>query len=97
MEDTSLRMACPSRRYSSKHVDVNIRYFGLIILCIFSCRVSQSLILGTTSIANSLAFTPNFTKGLEAARNIKRFLARVPHITDYENASNKDQVSIKMY
>lgn len=57
-------------------------------------RVSQALILGTTSIANSLAFTPNFTKGLEAARNIKRFLARVPNIQDNNNATVKKTVSI---
>lgn len=56
-------------------------------------RVSQALILGTTSIANSLAFTPNFTKGLEAARNVKRFLARVPGVRDNTNATVKYTVS----
>ncbi|KAJ8944821.1 hypothetical protein NQ318_013158 [Aromia moschata] len=34
-------------------------------------KVSQALIMGTVSIANALAFTPNFSKGVEAARNVE--------------------------
>ncbi|CAH1955053.1 unnamed protein product [Acanthoscelides obtectus] len=48
-------------------------------------KVSQALIMGTVSIANSLAFTPNFTKGIKAAKNVKRFLNRVPLIRNQPN------------
>lgn len=53
---------------------------------IVNCRVSQSLIMGTVSIANALAFTPNLQKGLIAAGRIINLLKRVPHIRDeYES------------
>ncbi|CAG9855747.1 unnamed protein product [Phyllotreta striolata] len=49
-------------------------------------KVSQAQIMGTVSIANSLAFTPNLKKGLVAARKIKHFLSRLPLIRDKSNA-----------
>ncbi|KAJ3662142.1 hypothetical protein Zmor_006501 [Zophobas morio] len=52
-------------------------------------KVSQSLIMGTVSIANALAFTPNLQKGLTAASRIIRLLNRVPLIRDERDA--KDQ------
>ncbi|KAG5875736.1 hypothetical protein JTB14_010724 [Gonioctena quinquepunctata] len=55
-------------------------------------KVSQALILGTTSIANSLSFSPNLTKGLEAAKNVEKFLARVPRIQDTPSAKSLEQV-----
>lgn len=90
MEAILLKMACLSKKYLSKCV--RRKRLQYIVLQFFF-RVSQALILGTASIANSLAFTPNFTKGLEAARNVKRFLARVPLIQDNINATDKQTVS----
>nr|CAD1918045.1 ABCB transporter [Chrysochus auratus] len=55
-------------------------------------KVSQALILGTMSIASSLAFTPNFSRGLKAARNVKQFLSRIPGIQDQTNATRKPEV-----
>nr|XP_023021695.1 multidrug resistance protein 1B-like [Leptinotarsa decemlineata] len=55
-------------------------------------RVSQALVMGTTSIANSLAFSPNLTAGLEAAKNVKQFLARVPKIQDSSTSKSIQQV-----
>nr|CAD7572208.1 unnamed protein product [Timema californicum] len=45
-------------------------------------KVSQALIFGTSSIANALAFAPNFRKGLVAASKIFQLLDRKPKITD---------------
>ncbi|XP_071446273.1 ATP-dependent translocase ABCB1 [Hetaerina americana] len=45
-------------------------------------KVSQSLIMGTFSVANALAFAPNVDKGLIAAERIFKLLARKPLITD---------------
>nr|CAD7203250.1 unnamed protein product [Timema douglasi] len=45
-------------------------------------KVSQALIFGTSSIANALAFAPNFRKGLVAASKIFQLLDRKPRITD---------------
>nr|QZZ63294.1 ABC transporter [Leptinotarsa decemlineata] len=55
-------------------------------------KVSQALVMGTTSIANSLAFSPNLTAGLEAAKNVKQFLARVPKIQDSSTSKSIQQV-----
>lgn len=55
-------------------------------------RVSQSLIMGTTTIANALAFTPNFQKGLTAAARILKLINRVPVVTDSSNAQEKHLV-----
>lgn len=54
-------------------------------------KVSQALIMGTVSIANALAFTPNFTKGIEAARKVRELLTRIPEIRDSPNSLDKDQ------
>ncbi|KAG8222229.1 hypothetical protein J437_LFUL001427 [Ladona fulva] len=45
-------------------------------------KVSQALIMGTFSVANALAFAPNFQKGLLAADRIFKMCARMPQITD---------------
>ncbi|XP_022900124.1 ATP-dependent translocase ABCB1 [Onthophagus taurus] len=52
-------------------------------------KVSQSLIMGTVSIANALAFAPNFQKGLSAATKVFRLLNRKPKIQDSQNASTE--------
>lgn len=49
--------------------------------------------MGTVSIANALAFAPNFQKGLKAAANIINLLHREPEIQDLPNASDKAPVS----
>nr|ADC97877.1 ATP-binding cassette transporter [Chrysomela tremula] len=55
-------------------------------------KVSQALIMGTTSIANALAFTPNFTKGLNAAKSVQKFLERMPKIRDDMNSKDVNEV-----
>ncbi|XP_053963436.1 ATP-dependent translocase ABCB1 [Anastrepha ludens] len=45
-------------------------------------KVSQALIMGTASIANALAFAPNFQKGITAAKKIFLLLSREPKILD---------------
>lgn len=45
-------------------------------------RVSQALILGTTMVANALAFSPNLQKGLVAAEQIIKLIERKPKIID---------------
>ncbi|XP_055920973.1 ATP-dependent translocase ABCB1 [Eupeodes corollae] len=52
-------------------------------------KVSQALIMGTMSIANALAFAPNFQKGVTAAENIFKLLNRKPAIVDSPNASKR--------
>lgn len=52
-------------------------------------KVSQALIMGTVSIANALAFTPNFQKGLEAAAKIFQLLEREPRVKEPENPDKK--------
>jgi len=44
--------------------------------------VTQSLIMGSVSIANSLAFAPNFQEGIIAAANVKQLLDRKAKIQD---------------
>lgn len=44
--------------------------------------VTQALIMGTVSIANSLAFAPNFHDGIIAAGKVKQLLDRRPKIQD---------------
>ncbi|KAB0792584.1 hypothetical protein PPYR_14543 [Photinus pyralis] len=53
-------------------------------------KVSQALIMGTVSIANALAFTPNFQRGITAAGKIFNFVNRVPKVIDAPNASAPD-------
>ncbi|CAG2053737.1 unnamed protein product [Timema podura] len=45
-------------------------------------KVANALIMGTTSIANAIAFAPNFEKGLAAAGRIFKLLGRKPKIMD---------------
>ncbi|GJQ78971.1 hypothetical protein Trydic_g133 [Trypoxylus dichotomus] len=45
-------------------------------------KVSQALIMGTVSIANALAFAPNFQKGIVAAGKVFKLLNREPQIRD---------------
>nr|CAD7429696.1 unnamed protein product [Timema monikensis] len=45
-------------------------------------KVANALIMGTTSIANAIAFAPNFEKGLAAAGRIFKLLGRKPQIMD---------------
>ncbi|KAJ8919087.1 hypothetical protein NQ315_012072 [Exocentrus adspersus] len=54
-------------------------------------KVSQALIMGTVSIANALAFTPNFTKGIEAAKKVRELLTRIPEIRDSPHSRDKDE------
>ncbi|EFA00893.1 ATP-dependent translocase ABCB1 [Tribolium castaneum] len=65
-----------------------IRDEGLLYQDVF--KVSQSLIMGTVSIANALAFTPNLQKGLVAAARIIRLLRRQPLIRDEPGAKDKE-------
>jgi ATP-binding cassette subfamily B (MDR/TAP) protein 1 len=44
--------------------------------------------MGTVSIANALAFTPNLQKGLVAASRIIRLLKRIPQIKDELDAKD---------
>lgn len=44
--------------------------------------VTQALIMGSVSIANSLAFAPNFYKGMIAASKIGQLLNRQPQVQD---------------
>nr|CAD7571680.1 unnamed protein product [Timema californicum] len=44
--------------------------------------VANALIMGTSSIANAIAFAPNFEKGLAAAGRIFKLLGRKPKIMD---------------
>ncbi|EDV37529.1 uncharacterized protein Dana_GF13488 [Drosophila ananassae] len=52
-------------------------------------KVSQSLIMGTASIANALAFAPNMQKGVTAAKSIFTFLRRQPLIVDKPGVSRQ--------
>jgi ATP-binding cassette subfamily B (MDR/TAP) protein 1 len=45
-------------------------------------KVAQALIMGTVSIANTLAFAPNFQKGLTSAAKIFQLLERNPTIKE---------------
>lgn len=54
-------------------------------------KVSQAQIMGTVSIANSLAFSPNVAKGITAARKVRTFLSRIPLIRDKINAKNMNK------
>lgn len=56
-------------------------------------RVSQALIMGTLTIANALAFTPNLQKGLTAASKVIRLINRMPEVTEAPGASEKLWVS----
>lgn len=56
-------------------------------------RVSQSLIMGTVSIANALAFAPNFQKGLTSAAKVLKLVNRIPKVTDNPDAVEKVLVS----
>ncbi|ENN73431.1 hypothetical protein HUJ04_004060 [Dendroctonus ponderosae] len=49
-------------------------------------KVAQALIMGTVSIANSLAFTPNLEKGLVAARTVMNMINRIPKVSNSQNA-----------
>ncbi|CAH0547999.1 unnamed protein product [Brassicogethes aeneus] len=51
-------------------------------------KVSQSLIMGTMSIANALAFTPNLRKGFIAIERITQLLERVPKVSDVAKPVN---------
>ncbi|KAF5301298.1 hypothetical protein FQR65_LT08917 [Abscondita terminalis] len=52
-------------------------------------KVSQALIMGTVSIAQALAFTPNFQKGISAASKIFKLINRVPVVRDIDNPSTE--------
>ncbi|KAJ8927496.1 hypothetical protein NQ314_020045 [Rhamnusium bicolor] len=60
-------------------------------------KVSQALIMGTVSIANALAFAPNFTKGIEAARKVQGLLTRIPKIRDTPNSKDKKNEGNLLY
>lgn len=46
------------------------------------CSVTQALIMGSVSIANSLAYAPNFYKGMIAAAKINQLLQRTSTVAD---------------
>ncbi|XP_017479812.1 PREDICTED: multidrug resistance protein 1A [Rhagoletis zephyria] len=50
-------------------------------------KVSQALIMGTATIADALAFAPNFQKGITAAKKIFLLLSREPKIFDKPDVS----------
>ncbi|KAJ9585114.1 hypothetical protein L9F63_020544, partial [Diploptera punctata] len=52
-------------------------------------KVAQALIMGTVSVANAMAFAPNFQKGKDAAGRIFHLLERKPQIYDPPNARNE--------
>ncbi|KAK9877120.1 hypothetical protein WA026_016866 [Henosepilachna vigintioctopunctata] len=52
-------------------------------------KVSNALILGTVSIANALAFSPDLRKGINAANSALQLLNRVPNIVDAPDAHEK--------
>lgn len=81
-------MVCHTKTFSS-----NLETLIIYRLLIINCRVSQSLIMGTVSIANALAFTPNLQKGLIAAGRIINLLKRVPQIRDDYNSKDADWVN----
>ncbi|KAI2474213.1 Multidrug resistance protein-like protein 49-like protein, partial [Diabrotica virgifera virgifera] len=56
-------------------------------------KVSQAQIMGTVSIANSLAFSPNFAKGITAAKKVKSFLSRIPIIRDIPSSRKMDKAA----
>ncbi|XP_046390850.1 ATP-dependent translocase ABCB1-like [Ischnura elegans] len=67
-------------------------------------KVSQSLIMGTFSVANAMAFAPNFERGLIAAERVFKLLARKPLITDprfpveqWEAKGNASFSQVKFY
>lgn len=49
--------------------------------------------MGTITIANALAFTPNLQKGLTAAGKVMRLINRTPRVADAPGASEKLWVS----
>lgn len=49
--------------------------------------------MGTMSVANALAFTPNFQKGMSAAANIFHLLRRDPMIKDPHNTVENEGMS----
>jgi len=57
-----------------------VAYEGLDYGKVF--KVSQALIMGSVSVANALAFAPNFQKGLTAAGHMFTLLNRQPKIQD---------------
>ncbi|XP_030753782.1 ATP-dependent translocase ABCB1 [Sitophilus oryzae] len=54
-------------------------------------KVAQALIMGTVSIANSLAFTPNLEKGLIAAKKVMTLINRIPRVDDAMGAIAKEK------
>ncbi|XP_076263944.1 multi drug resistance 50 [Rhynchophorus ferrugineus] len=56
-------------------------------------KVIQALIMGTVSIANSLAFTPNLEKGLVAAKNVMNLINRIPKVHDRKGVLPKLQAN----
>ncbi|PSN36712.1 hypothetical protein C0J52_11486 [Blattella germanica] len=56
-------------------------------------KVAQALIMGTVSIANAMAFAPNFQKGKDAAGRIFFLLARKPQIYDPVSAREEKWVA----
>jgi hypothetical protein len=50
--------------------------------------------MGTVSIANAMAFAPNFQKGIVAAAHIFHLLDRKPQIYDPSGTSEKNWVSM---
>jgi len=49
--------------------------------------------MGSGSIANSLAFTPNLEKGLQAAKTVMNAINRIPQIGSTADAQRKTEVN----
>ncbi|XP_066256417.1 ATP-dependent translocase ABCB1-like [Euwallacea similis] len=56
-------------------------------------KVAQGLIMGTVSIANSLAFTPNLEKGVIAAKTVMNMINRIPEVGNSPNATEKKEAN----
>lgn len=54
----------------------------ILIFNQFFYRVTQALIMGSIGIANSLAYAPNFQKGLISAGKMNQLFNRKPKIHD---------------
>lgn len=79
---------CHTLMFSSKF-KVTFYPLELFLTLVNDSRVSQALIMGTATIANALAFTPNFQKGLTSAAKVLRLINRTPKVTDAADAKEK--------
>jgi len=60
-------------------------------------RTAQAIIMSTMSVAQAMAFAPNFSKGLMSAGKIFQLLARVPAVKDKQGAIEGPLVCLRLY